>query len=245
MSLPLLFINLASDTDRRVRMEAEFARQSVPGERFEATRWATLPEAEQAALYSPTLNARQFHKPLVNGEKGCYASHLRCWQWLLDSSHAAVVVLEDDVTLGPGFAAVIAAIAALPTGWDMVKLIGRLDGKEGEKLCRSRPLLKGFALVDFLRVPSLTAGYVISRSGAQKLISSRIPFGRPVDVDLRHWWENALKIHGLVPAAITLDETSFQSSIGAKVTETSLAGKWRKFRHKARYSALNRWHLKA
>lgn len=241
MSLPVVFINLASDTDRRTRMEAEFARHGVAGERFEATRWTALPEAQQARLYSPALNARQFHKPLVNGEKGCYASHLRCWQWLLDSRHAAVVVLEDDVALKPELAAVIAAIEQLPSGWDMVKLIGR----DSEKLRRSRPLLAGYSLVDYKRVPSLTAAYLISRSGAQKLLASRIPFGRPIDVDLRHWWENDLRVQGVVPAAVALDETSFQSSIGAKVAEGGIAAKWRKFRHKAAYTWRNHLHSKA
>jgi len=238
VSLPVLFINLASDTDRCAGMQSQFARHAVPGERLEATRWTALPDAEQARLYSPALNARQFHKPLVNGEKGCYASHLRCWQWLLDSPHAALVVLEDDVALKPEFAAVIAAVEQLPAGWDMVKLIGR----DAEKLRRSTPLLDGFKLVDYQRVPSLTAGYVISRSGARKLLASRIPFGRPIDVDLRHWWENGLVIQGVVPAALTGDETGLQSSIGDKVAEAGLAAKWRKFRHKAAYTAANYLH---
>lgn len=240
--LPLVFINLDSDADRRVRMQAEFARLGLSSERLDATRWTALPEAEQARLYAPALNARQFHKPLVNGEKGCYASHLRCWQWLLDSDHPALVVLEDDVALKPEFAAVIDAIAKLPTGWDMVKLIGRLDETKGEKLSHSTSLLNGFALADYQRVPSLTAGYVISRSGAQKLLASRIPFGRPIDVDLRHWWENELHIQGVVPAAIVLDDTSYQSSIGTKAAETGVSASWRKFRHKAAYTWLNYKH---
>src|SRR6218665_891980 len=84
MKLPVIFINLDSDADRRLRMQAEFARLGLRGERFDATRWTALSEAEQARLYSPQLNAEQFHKSLVNGEKGCYASHLRCWQSLLE-----------------------------------------------------------------------------------------------------------------------------------------------------------------
>ncbi|MDN3920192.1 glycosyltransferase family 25 protein [Roseateles violae] len=241
-ALPLVFINLDSDADRRVRMQAELARLGVAGERFEATRWTALPEDEQARLYSPDLNERQFHKPLVNGEKGCYASHLRCWQALLASDHPALVVLEDDVALEPDFAAVIAAIAALPRDWDMIKLIGRLDTSKREKLSESRPLVGAHALVRYQRVPSLTAAYVVSRSGAEKLLASRIPFGRPIDVDLRHWWENELRILGVVPAAIRLDETSFQSSIGTKAAEVGLAARWRKFRHKAAYSWLNFRH---
>lgn len=240
--LPIVFINLDSDTDRRARMEAECKRLSLAAERFDATRWTALTEAEQAQLYSPALNAAQFHKSLVNGEKGCYASHLRCWQWLLDSPHPALVVLEDDVALKPEFAAVIDAIAALPAGWDMIKLIGRLNERKGEKLTAQQDLIANFKLVEYARVPSLTAAYVVSRSGARKLLDSRRPFGRPIDVDLRHWWENGLQIRGVVPAAILLDDTSFQSSIGTKAREVGLAAKWRKFRHKAAYTLLNRWH---
>lgn len=239
--LPVVFINLDQDIERRQRMQAELDRSGIAASRFEATRWAALPEAEQARLYSQTLNARQFHKPLVNGEKGCYASHLRAWQWLLDSSHPALVVLEDDVRLQPGFGAVIAAIEALPEGWDMIKLIGRLDLSRGKKLQHRQDLTPGFQLVDYQRIPSLTAGYVISRTGARKLLASRIPFGRPIDVDLRYWWENGLKVQGIEPAVIALDDTSLQSSVGAKALD-SPATTWRKFRRKAAYTLLNHWH---
>ena len=243
-SLPIVYINLQRDADRRLRMEAEFARLGLPAQRFDATLWTALSESEQAAYYSPALNARQFHKPLVNGEKGCYASHLRAWQWLLDSGHPALVVLEDDVALKPEFAAVIEALAARPDGWDMVKLISHLDEKAGtKKLGRSRPLTPGFQLVDYKRVPSLTAGYVVSRAGAAKLLASRIPFGRPIDVDLRRFWENGLHIQGVVPPAIILDETSFDSSVGPKAAD-SLASTWRKFRIKSSYTLLNWWHRK-
>jgi glycosyl transferase family 25 len=236
--LPILFINLDSDGARRERMEAEFSRLGLTAERFAATRWTELPETEQARFYSAGLNSTQFHKPLVAGEKGCYTSHLLAWNWLLASKHPAMVLLEDDVALRPEFGAVISAIEQLPAGWDMIKLIGR----EHEKLSAARQLTAGFELVDYLRVPSLTAGYVISRSGAKKLLDSRIPFGRPVDVDLRYWWESGLKVQGVMPAAISLDDTSLQSSIGAKAAASGLVASWRKFRIKAAYSLLNRWH---
>ena len=156
---------------------------------------------------------------------------------MLDSANAACVVLEDDVGLRDDFASVVSAIAALPPDWDMVKLIGR----DNEKLRSSRPLVGDYRLVHYRRVPSLTAGYVVSRGGAAKLLASRVPFGRPIDVDLRHWWEcgDGLRIAGVVPAAITLDDTSLQSSIGAKADDVSLVRKWRKFSHKLRYSVHN------
>lgn len=237
---PILFINLDRDAERCARMQAEFARHGLQGERLPGVLWTALPQTEQDALYSPALNARGFHKPLVNGEKGCYASHLKAWRWLLDSPHEAVVVLEDDVRLRPDFKAVLAALAASDARWDMVKLIGRAEIGKREKAATDTPLCEGHTLLRYRRVPSLTAGYAIRRRGAEKLLATRLPFGRPVDVDLRYWWESqGLAMRGVSPAVIELDETSQDSSIGAKVDERRLGTKLRKAWLRARYTLAN------
>jgi glycosyl transferase, family 25 len=235
LALPLRYINLDEDTQRRSVLEAACAALGLQAERLAATRWTRLDAAEQARLYSETLNARRYFRPLLAGEKGCYASHLRAWQQLLDSAAPALVVLEDDVRPEPDFAAVINAIAALPPGWDMVKLIGRAQ----ERPATQRPLVEPHALVSYRRVPSLTAGYVISRRGAEKLLASRLPFGRPIDDDLRHWWENGLVLRGVVPAAIAHADTGASSSIGVRKRETRVDLRFRKFLFKCRYSLAN------
>ena len=212
MTLPVCYINLASDVLRRVRMETELQRIELKGQRMEAVRWTSLPEPEQRELYSPDLNHRQFHLLMVAGEKGCYASHIKAWRMLLESQHQALVVLEDDVRFDDRLPSVLDAISDLDLPWDMIKLIGR----DREKVRSRRELIKGIDLVEYARVPSLTAGYVISRAGAQKLLASRVPFGRPIDVDLRFWWENDLLVLGVTPSMLILDETSFVSSIGTK-----------------------------
>ena len=240
-SLPLLFVNLERDAERRERLEAELARLNLQGERLHAVWWADLPAAEQDALYSPRLNQDQYYKPLVNGEKGCYASHIQAWRQLLASDAPAMVVLEDDVRLDDRLADGIAAIAALDIPWDMVKLLGRVQ----EKVRRQRPLLPGVALVEYQRVPSMTAGYVVSRAGAAKLLATRVPFGRPIDVDLRFWWENDLRILGTVPSLLILDETSLVSSIWAEKPRVALRQKLRKFAMKLGLSLGNARHRRA
>jgi glycosyl transferase, family 25 len=241
---PIRFINLDRDVERRQRLETELQRHAVVGERFPGVWWPSLSEEQQARYYSPVLNARQHHLPLVNGEKGCYASHIELWRWLVESSHETLVVLEDDVCLLPDFAAVCQAVATT-TGqpWDMVKLIGREGLGKTEKLATSDRLSPGHALVRYRRVPSLTAGYVLHRRGADKLLRHRLPFGRPIDVDLRHWWEcEDLHVLGVRPAVIALDETSEQSSINADLKRLPPSQRWRKFLFKAQYSLANAWH---
>ena len=239
MSLPIVFINLDRDAERRTRLLAELQQIDMPSERFPAVWWADVPPEQASRWYSDDLNARQYYKPLRNGEKGCYASHIGAWQQLLASDAPALVVLEDDVRLTPQFADVVNAIAALQEPWDMVKLLGR----DREKVRSQRPLVPGTALVDYSRVPSMTAGYVVSRAGAAKLLAHRQPFGRPIDVDLRFWWEcDQLRILGVSPAAIELDDTSLVSSIWDERDTLTPAQRWRKFCMKIALTLGNAWH---
>lgn len=239
MPLPLVFINLDRDAERRERLQSQLRELPLASQRFPAVWWADVPPAQAQKWYSDALNARQYYKPLRNGEKGCYASHIGAWRQLLASEAPALVVLEDDVRLTPQFTEVIEAIAALQEPWDMVKLLGR----DREKTRSQRPLTGTTLLVDYARVPSMTAGYVVSRSGAAKLLASRQPFGRPIDVDLRFWWEcGDLRILGVSPAAIALDDTSLVSSIWDQRDALTLPQRWRKFRMKLALTLGNARH---
>ncbi|MGE8440474.1 MAG: glycosyltransferase family 25 protein [Comamonas testosteroni] len=241
-SLPIVFINLSKDAERRERMTAQFAQMGLTASRLPAVWWADLPEAEQKRLFCAPQSHGRYFKPLSNGEKGCYASHLRSWQQLLDSDAPAMVVFEDDVRLLPQLPQALAAIEALPAdgSWDMIKLYGR----EPEKIANQGPLVAGaLQLISYQRVPSFAAGYVISRSGARKMLEARVPFDRPVDVDIRFWFENDLRVYGVYPSVIALDDTSEVSSIWAqRAAPTSRLQKLRKFKMKL---ALNWGNLRA
>lgn len=232
-----VFINLEKDLERKSRMQQQLAAQSIHFKRLPAVWWADVPQAEKDALYADQRNAKQYYKPLVNGEKGCYASHIYAWRQLLASDAQAMVVLEDDVQLHADFAQVIQDLSHIVQPWDMIKLVGR----EQEKVRAQRPLSQAHHLIQYTRVPSLTAAYVISRAGAQKLLSSRVPFGRPVDVDLRFWFENDLQIFGVQPALVALDETSEISSIWERRSNLTAQQRWRKFWMKLQLTWGNTW----
>jgi glycosyl transferase family 25 len=240
--LPILYINLERDRVRRSRMHAQFQRLGLQAVRLPGTLWTGLPETRQQELYSGALNRRLYFAPLVTNEKGCYASHIDAWRWLLDSTHRAAVILEDDVVLAEDFARVIGAIEALDASWDMIKLFGRDDGPARWKVRRECPLTEGYTLTRFRRVPCLASGYVLSRDAAARLLSRCVPFGRPVDMDFRHWWETGVRVQGLLPGLVTLDETSAMSSIGERGSVPGLVAKWRRLRYLLGYNFTNFWH---
>ena len=118
-------------------MTSQLRQIGLGASRLPAVWWADLSGDKQRWYFSSALNQRQYFKPLGNGEKGCYASHVLAWQQLLASDAPALVVLEDDVRLLPALPQVLQAIAQLPAqSWDMVKLYGR----EHEKIAQQMPL---------------------------------------------------------------------------------------------------------
>lgn len=207
--MDLVAINLASQPQRWAATQRRFAAAGLPLERLEAVDGAALGGGAEALGYDPALNRRQHHMPLRPGEIGCYASHLAAWRRLVASGARALAVFEDDVEIDPGLAAVLAAIERLPIDWDMVKLYGR----DQERIAWRRPLAGAVELIGYRRAPSHTCAYVVSRPGAQKLLATRARFGRPVDLDLRRWWENDLRLFGVWPYPVRRAPQSRASSI--------------------------------
>jgi glycosyl transferase, family 25 len=233
--MKIVVINLATERDRWAAVSRQFARVGLSAHRFDAVVGRDVTEAQRALLYSPHLNARQYHRPLQAGEIGCYASHLLVWQHLVDSKEARIAVFEDDVDIDPGLPETLQAIDCTERPWDIVKLIGRRP----ESAASRWPLDAGRQLIAYRRVPGLTSAYVIRREAAEKLLARRIPFGRPIDVDLRHWWECDLRVHGVWPYPVYPAPSSLLSTIEGRRRSRAPAVRIRKFVLQARYSMQN------
>lgn len=229
-------LNLARHSQRWERMEEQARQLGLPVRRVEAVAGEEIPPQDLQRLYSPALNDRQFHRPLVPGEIGCYTSHRRIWRDLLASGEELCAVFEDDVLLSPRLPQVMETLKELPPGWDMIKLVSR----KREATRRVQTLADGSSLVSYPRVPSLTAAYVLSRSGAQKLLQCRTPFGRPVDVDLRHWWECGMQIYGVRPYPVRCAPQARDSSmVERRSVDPGLGGRLRKLRYQLGYTTRN------
>ncbi len=198
MAAPLLLINLDRSPERLAAMRQQLAGFGLAFERLPATDGAQTPPAVLAEYYSEMLNRRQYHKRLTPGEIACYISHLRAWRLIVERNWAYAVVLEDDLELQPAFPAALAALASLPPGWDLVKLA---SGRP--KPVVSQLPLSPFALVDYYKAPVLTGAQAVSRAAAEKLLRTRIPFGRPADVDLQFPWETGIRVQGLEPYTVS------------------------------------------
>lgn len=229
-------INLAEHPARWKAMANQFARSPLEVVRFEAVKGQGLSQGQRESLYSPDRNRRQYHQPLTAGEIGCYASHVAVWRALRESPDPCWAVFEDDVELGEALPALLHAVPALSRGWEFLKLIGR----ENEKIAARQNWISGHRLIRYRRVPSWCSAYVISRRGAERMLTTHIPFGRPVDMDMRCWWESGCQIFGVQPYPVSLAPSSAQSTIGDRKQDLGLAVKLRRVLLRWEYN-FNNW----
>ena len=240
MDLPVYLINLPHHGERKTHADAQLQRCGL----LDAVVFSggvygrDLPPQEVARLFDAAANARRHPKVLTPGEIGCYASHLACWRAIAASPAPLALVLEDDVCLDADVAAVAAAIQASGVGFDMVKLIGRPH----EAVLRRVARLGERELIDYRRPPSWTGAYLVSREGAAKLAAARARFFRPVDVDLRFWWEvdPNFRLYGIVP--YPAQHAHFASVLGTRPPSPHgrLKRRWLQLRSKVGYEA---WRL--
>jgi hypothetical protein len=109
---------------------------------------------------------------------------MKAWDMLLVSGRPHALVLEDDARVPPNLAELVdKMMGVLPERWDLVHLY--------DHDCHpSRPLRavgNEHELVRYSRVPGGCVGYLLSRSGAQKLLRQELRCW-PLDTDFRRPW---------------------------------------------------------
>lgn len=136
-------------------------------------------------------------------------SHIDVWRRIASGRHEYAMILEDDVWLRPRFARVVDAACGemrltenAPPSFDILYLSYKEVRYGAEKVRMTRSLFTPFRGLWCL------SGYVLSKSGAEKLLRS-LPVRGPVDLWLNHQF-GRLTVYATVKTAIEqrLDEAS-------------------------------------
>jgi glycosyl transferase family 25 len=207
---PAFYINLDRDGDRRAAIEGQLLNAGIEARRFSAVDGNNLPP-DLASFFA---HGEGKPPPLMRpGEIGCYASHLGVCREVLAANLDAALVLEDDAILPADMNGLIEELVAhAPAGWDYIHLSGETDRAV-------RPLValeSGRELVRYSRIPPTTAAYLISASGARKLLNPSIRRIWPVDWDTRTPWVFQMETYGVSPAPVKQNKSTLKSSISTK-----------------------------
>jgi glycosyl transferase family 25 len=193
--LPVFVINLDRSADRLAFVQHEARAAGVQFERFAAVDGTAIPDWLRLEFLS--ADGMPLSR-LAPGEIGCYASHLAVHRRIISGGLPFALVLEDDVKLALDLVEIAeTAILAAPEGWDYIHLSGRIK----RTVASFAALPNGRHLVRHMRIPMNTGGYVISRTGAEKMLKPG-PRVRPVDQEIHFAWLRGLDVLGIYPPPV-------------------------------------------
>jgi glycosyl transferase family 25 len=160
-------IHLARSTVRHAIISRELAKAGVQGALFAAVDGRDPAEAARLAEVPD-------HGPwgaLDAHAKGCLLSHLDAMAGFVAGEASHLLVLEDDVFLSEDLAPWLQA-EVWPADADLIKLEGWRDDRLRLLVARRGPVARGRALRRLYSKHSGTAGYLISRQGARKVLAA-------------------------------------------------------------------------
>ncbi len=207
--LMVLLINLDRSDRRREQMEQRLAALGLPYERIAAVdgkaRWPELSSSVDIPAFQ-----RNVGRVLLQGEIGCYHSHLLAWRRLLESDAHTLLVLEDDVVFGHDFLDALEIALAERSRWDLLKL-NKIRAKQPVRQAGLGP----YALNAYMGPLTGMGAYLISRQAAQRLLPAMLPIRLPIDLELDKVYLHRIRHYGLEPFPSQVNDENQSTITGA------------------------------
>lgn len=223
---PIFLINLARSKERLTSSTVQFKKQGLDFTRIDAVDGAALKQAEIDAHYCPALNLKNYHYPLSKGQIGCYLSHRKAWQTIVDEKLDYAIIFEDDFNLDSSIHTAIQNINNLNLDWKLIKLSAYQNRQR--PILLQVPLEYSQQLVIHKKLMSGCCATAITFDCAKQLLAATEKFGRPVDCDLQYIWETGVPGYSLLPYPVT-QNTEQESDIGSRSTKVKKAFLRRKY----------------
>ncbi len=200
--LPIHIISLKSSTARRDLCAGMMGAANLPFTFFDAVNGATLNARTRKRSYDEAANMERFKRPLSTSEIGCYLSHLTLWKEIAKSKTGAAVILEDDAQIDAGLKTFLEQIENYDLTDVYLKLDGAPDTLDPDDSSTTKMTLGRRKVIHAPQIAPRTTGYIIGARAAQKMIDYRKSFFRPVDIDIKHYWEHDVPVWTVMPQLV-------------------------------------------
>lgn len=191
MNLPIFAINLDREPARWNELHASAEAAGLALHRIAAVDGRTLSQKDWTEIDLPTaqrLNGRD----ILPGEYACYRSHVLALETFLADGSAYGLIVEDDVLFGEDTKQRIEAIIAAVPNFDVIKLANH----RMSLFLRAAKTTAGDEIGRALHGPQgSAAAYLVTREGAQGLLSALAVMTMPWDVALERFWDTGLRVY--------------------------------------------------
>lgn len=230
MSIPIYVLSLVDAAARRAAVSAEFARHGLDFDFVDAVDGQRMTDADLRLHYDRLLNGRNFKRSMSRGEIACALGHRAIWRRIAQGSAPVVLVCEDDLEISPALGGFLGSVAVRRNAFAHVMV--KLDSRRGIGETVGR--LAGVDLVLTRRLPAHTTGYLLGRDAAAALLARARTISRPIDMDLKHYWEHRVPIL-LVRPQLVSTRAHAASSLDVFRAAAKPSSRWRRLSNNLRY----------
>lgn len=250
MIWPCYLINLKENEQRLLNSQKQFLDLGLHHLTIEAVNGWDLSLKEIDKVYDREKNKSLYKVPLVPSEIGCYLSHFEAWGRIANGDEQGGFIFEDDFKANKELVYALKALSEDSVNdWDMVKLFS-LD--QNPKILRGREISKTLKIVQPNKIPTCMIGYALTKKGACELLSKPLSIYRPVDEDIKYFWETGLRVSLLIPQPLKIgDQSTVTTTIGAdrkkanrRASLLNFKKMWRCLFYRVRYELLLFFHNK-
>lgn len=199
---------MARSKDRLQHCKTQLGSLGLDFERIEAVDAKLLDQKTINQHYDASNNIKLYKKNLNTGEIACYLSHRLAWTKIIEQDLDFAVILEDDFIINDEFAELVNIMNMLKS-WHYLRLAN--FGKKYKVDARAA-LDERFEILHFNQIPINTQAQAVSKEGAKRLLKNTEKFSRPIDIDLKHFWEKEIDLIGLSPCLVNTT-SKFESDI--------------------------------
>ena len=228
--LMVLVINLPQSTHRRQQMERQLQVLELPYQVFDAidgkSSWGELRSTVDFCAFQ-----RHVGREVLQGEIGCYHSHIATWRAFLDSRKDTLLVLEDDMVLHADFIDALDTALRASAHWDMLKF-AKIRAKQ--PICQG--LVGPYRLNAYIGAATGFGAYLLNRSTAERLLPNMLPIRAPIDRELEQVQRYDLRHFGLEPFPAHPEDNGESTITGQQfsaVQRWPLSKRWTKYAEQA------------
>jgi len=198
-------INLDASVDRR-----QAFKQMAGGTKLD---WAFFPAyigKTEPLQYDDRVAVRRWGRPLSPAEIGCYTSHFKLWEWLLNSDCDQAIIFEDDVIAEWSLIEKLAIIRFSDYGINLLRL--HVPYPFHCRVVKYRLFSPNNHVVRIVGNIPGAAAYLLTKPAARILVANYSTVAAPLDWILARYWEHRIVGYCIFPFPVI--ERDGPSTIG-------------------------------
>lgn len=212
-----LVIHMPGSTERRLNVDT-ILKVLPDAHEVEAVDGRAEGAAKDVTLCPGDLHQPAYPFDLLPGEVGCFLSHRKCWQRILDEGWDYALIVEDDLALNLRvFDQLIDILKRNATPDSFI----RIPPKDREGQHKVTDQEGGLKIVTPRVIGLQTTAQLVGRNAAKRLLLASHKIDRPVDTFLQMHWITGQPVQSVLPVVVL--ELSFAGK-GSTVQQKKTGG---------------------